>query len=79
MARKTDPATEDLQRGHVRELDWIMLAVVGLCCLGLIMAVSVLGPSRHRRPDIDGLTSTARGYLTLIYPHLNLRLGLSLF
>lgn len=28
---------------HVRELDWIMLAVVGLCCLGLVMAVSILG------------------------------------
>lgn len=29
--------------GHVRELDWLMLAVVALCCLGLVMAVSVLG------------------------------------
>ena len=28
---------------HVRELDWIMLSVVGLCCLGLVMAVSILG------------------------------------
>jgi cell division protein FtsW len=34
------------QRGaapHVRELDWLMLVVVGLCCLGLVMAVSVRG------------------------------------
>jgi len=34
----TEPA------GHVRELDWLMLAVVGLCCLGLVMSVSVTGP-----------------------------------
>ena len=26
---------------RVRELDWLMLAVAGLCCLGLVMAVSV--------------------------------------
>lgn len=28
---------------HVRELDWLMLVTVTLCCLGLVMAVSVLG------------------------------------
>lgn len=32
------------RRSHLPELDWLMLAVVGLCCLGLVMAVSVLGP-----------------------------------
>lgn len=30
-------------RPHVKELDWIMLSVVGLCCLGLVMAVSING------------------------------------
>jgi cell division protein FtsW len=29
--------------GHVRELDWLMLVVVSLCCLGLVMAVSIRG------------------------------------
>jgi cell division protein FtsW len=28
---------------HLRELDWLMLATVALCCLGLVMAVSVQG------------------------------------
>lgn len=28
---------------HVKELDWLMLVVVALCCLGLVMAVSVRG------------------------------------
>jgi len=27
----------------IRELDWLMLVVVALCCLGLVMAVSVRG------------------------------------
>lgn len=27
----------------MRELDWLMLAVVGLCCLGLMMSVSIVG------------------------------------
>lgn len=29
--------------GPLRELDWLMLATLGLCCLGLVMSVSVLG------------------------------------
>lgn len=37
-------------RCHVPELDWLMLAVVGLCCLGLVMAVSVLGTSERTGP-----------------------------
>lgn len=37
-------------RRHVRELDWLMLAVVGLCCLGLVMAVSVSGPQAEVGP-----------------------------
>lgn len=28
---------------HLRELDWLMLVAVALCCLGLVMAVSVRG------------------------------------
>lgn len=39
MATKTDK----LEQRNVRELDWMMLSVVGLCCLGLVMAVSILG------------------------------------
>jgi cell division protein FtsW len=35
---------------HVREFDWMMLAVVALCCLGLVMAVSVLGPNSRLGP-----------------------------
>ncbi|MBK8099701.1 MAG: cell division protein FtsW [Planctomycetes bacterium] len=35
-------------RSHLRELDWLMLATVGLCCLGLVMAVSVQGAD----PDV---------------------------
>ncbi|MBL8733989.1 MAG: cell division protein FtsW [Planctomycetes bacterium] len=30
-------------RPHLRELDWLMVATVALCCLGLVMAVSVRG------------------------------------
>ncbi|MFY9340953.1 MAG: FtsW/RodA/SpoVE family cell cycle protein [Planctomycetota bacterium] len=34
----------DRARGlHLRELDWLMLVTVTLCCLGLVMAVSVRG------------------------------------
>ena len=29
--------------GHIRELDLLMLVVVALCCLGLVMAVSIRG------------------------------------
>lgn len=29
--------------GHLRELDWLMLVTMSLCCLGLVMAVSVRG------------------------------------
>jgi cell division protein FtsW len=31
------------QAPHLRELDWLMLATVALCCLGMVMAVSVRG------------------------------------
>lgn len=30
-------------QGHLRELDWLMLVTVALCCLGLVMAVSIVG------------------------------------
>ncbi|MGE0142385.1 MAG: FtsW/RodA/SpoVE family cell cycle protein [Planctomycetota bacterium] len=30
-------------RSRIRELDWLMFAVAGLCCLGLVMAVSIQG------------------------------------
>lgn len=35
---------------HVRELDWLMLVVVALCCLGLVMAVSVRGSQLEAGP-----------------------------
>ena len=31
------------ETSHSRELDWLMLVTVALCCLGLVMAVSVRG------------------------------------
>ena len=31
------------QPEHVRELDWLMLVTTALCCLGLVMAVSIDG------------------------------------
>lgn len=34
----------------VRELDWLMLVVMALCCLGLVMAVSVLGSQSDAGP-----------------------------
>jgi cell division protein FtsW len=37
------PRRERVAAPHLRELDWLMLVVVGLCCLGLVMAVSVRG------------------------------------
>lgn len=42
------PVEASSSRGHLRELDWLMLATVGLCCLGLVMAVSVQGAD----PDV---------------------------
>ena len=35
---------------HVRELDWLMLVVMALCCLGLVMAVSVRGSQLDAGP-----------------------------
>ena len=34
----------------VRELDWLMLVVMALSCLGLVMAVSVLGSQTDAGP-----------------------------
>lgn len=33
-----------MERGVQRQLDWMVLAVVALCCLGLVLAVSISGP-----------------------------------
>lgn len=41
MTAVASPRSEG--RTHVRELDWLMLVTVALCCLGLVMAVSVRG------------------------------------
>lgn len=37
------PSSRTDSRVHLRELDWLMLVTVALCCLGLVMAVSVRG------------------------------------
>ena len=42
------------KRPHLRELDWLMLATVALCCLGLVMAVSVRGADARVGP-IDAM------------------------
>ena len=34
---------EERESDHIRELDWLMLVVMALCCLGMVMAVSVRG------------------------------------
>lgn len=44
MTALTSPKMSARDGRHLRELDWLMLAVVALCCLGLVMSVSVLGP-----------------------------------
>lgn len=41
--RSHTAAVEATADTHVRELDWLMLIIVVLCCLGLVMAVSVRG------------------------------------
>ena len=35
---------------HIRELDWLMLVVMALCCLGMVMAVSVRGSQLEAGP-----------------------------
>jgi cell division protein FtsW len=43
MTAVATPKRERAAAPHLRELDWLMLVVVALCCLGLVMAVSVRG------------------------------------
>ncbi len=47
MARSTtlNPASPSSASAaqHLRELDWLMFVTVALCCLGLVMAVSIVG------------------------------------
>ena len=40
----------DAKSDHVRELDWLMLVVMALCCLGMVMAVSVRGSQLEAGP-----------------------------
>lgn len=40
----------DTKPDHVRELDWLMLVVMALCCLGMVMAVSVRGSQLEAGP-----------------------------
>ncbi|MBL8753987.1 MAG: cell division protein FtsW [Planctomycetes bacterium] len=43
MTAITSERQKRTQAAHLRELDWLMLVTVALCCLGLVMAVSVRG------------------------------------
>tara|TARA_R110002072_G_scaffold299403_5_gene474929 strand:- start:12073 stop:13212 length:1140 start_codon:yes stop_codon:yes gene_type:complete len=43
-------AAESKSSDHVRELDWLMLVVMALCCLGMVMAVSVRGSQLEAGP-----------------------------
>lgn len=47
MSATATPGRSSCERegaaNHVRELDWLMLLTISLCCLGLVMAVSVRG------------------------------------
>jgi cell division protein FtsW len=40
---RPSPPPSRTAASHLRELDWLMLVTVALCCLGLVMAVSVIG------------------------------------
>lgn len=43
MTGVTLPRNPRASSPHLRELDWLMLVTVAMCCLGLVMAVSVRG------------------------------------
>ena len=58
-------STATPERRHVRELDWLMLAVVGLSCIGLVMAVSVLGPQPRIGGVLQAMKNAAAGHETL--------------
>lgn len=49
-SRASAAAPEDRRGVHVRELDWLMLVVMALACLGLAMAVSVRGSQLEAGP-----------------------------
>jgi cell division protein FtsW len=74
-------------RPHVKELDWIMLSVVGLCCLGLVMAVSINGSDERIGPMLamkrQGIEMCAAivGFLVMALApmHLVRRLALPAF
>ena len=48
IPRRTAASTKSSD--HVRELDWLMLVVMALCCLGMVMAVSVRGSQIEAGP-----------------------------
>ncbi len=52
-------ATIDYENGvpRLRELDWLMLAVMALCCLGIVMAVSVQSVD----PDVGSSLQAMKG------------------
>ncbi len=74
-------------RPHVKELDWIMLSVVGLCCLGLVMAVSIngsddrIGPMLAMKRQGIELFAAILGFLlmALVPMHLVRRFALPAF
>jgi cell division protein FtsW len=49
-SRQSRRSREHLVPPHLRELDWLMLVTVALCCLGLVMAVSVRGSQIDMSP-----------------------------
>ena len=47
-----NPRVRETAGVHLRELDWLMLVTVALCCLGLVMAVSVRGAQIDTSPFV---------------------------
>lgn len=58
-----DTAKAQRERVHLRELDWLMLVTVSLSCLGLVMAVSVLGS----RVDVGPLVAVKQQSFKLMF------------
>lgn len=51
IPRRASEGRKQSQSGiHIRELDWLMLVVMALSCLGVVMAVSVRGPQIDAGP-----------------------------
>ena len=81
------PSSRRDGRMHLRELDWLMLVTVALCCLGLVMAVSVrgaqvdMGPLRVLREQGTKLLAALALFLfaALVPMHLIRRFAIPTF